>query len=417
MQIYNFTVSTAIAALGEQVTVSFDVYSDVRLEYGLTINLGKLKKNIRLRDEDWVLQQKTSEHVSFALDIASADGSLENTLSTSRAVAEAGWTISSVDTVGTPVSVQISSPITYINVRCAPTIDLFKVERSSGGKPDESGIYLMLGVKLALAANADQPAMKIRIHYAENGSANASSPYIDLTSERAKLLGGVEGDTSLVRMTFSNASAWDFLLVFGDEYESASLRRSFSKAFANVHFSGRKNGGVAFGCFSSATDDKPMFECRYPSHFYNPVYFYGGIALGGIKDFSTEEVDIGVKWLNGKKIYAKTLVKTGAAGNTAYELALPSGVEMAWLDMANTFHVNYNGSSYPPYAVVNNVSCFVCILSMTSVVFKTNNTTGGDFYIRVFYTKTVDSEPYATLLTSDGSTFMDVNGNTFTVEV
>ena len=417
MQIYNFTVSTAIAALGEQVTVSFDVYSDVRLEYGLTINLGKLKKNIRLRDEDWVLRQKTSEHVSFTLDIASADGSLENTLSTSRAVAEATWTVSSVDTVGTPVSAQISNPITYINVRCAPTIDLFKVERSSGGKPDESGIYLMLGAKLALTANADQPSMKVLMHYAENGIANTSSPYIDLTDDLDMLLGGVTDDVSIIdEMTFSNASAWEFLLVFGDEYESASLRRSFSKAFANVHFSGRKNGGVAFGCFSSATDNNPMFECRYPSHFYNPVYFHGGIALGGMKDFSAEEVDTGVKWLNGKKIYAKILIQTGAAGNgTSHSLDLPEGVEMAWLDTANSFHINYNGLRFAPGAQVGNILCFVVLMTTTEVSFTTGLATGGDFYIRVFYTKTDDAPEdisAVALYDADGMMVADADGNT-----
>lgn len=412
MQISNFKVSSAVAALGEQVTVSFDVTASPMLESMLSLDCGKLGTVILLRDSDWQLGNGKTEHIIAVVDITSRDGSLENTLSTTRAVAETAWTVRAYNTVGVLESVEIQNPITYINVRCSPTIDLFEVERSSSGEADESGVYLMLGVKLALSANADQPAMKIRMHYAENGSANASSPYIDLTSERTKLLNGVTDDVSIIdEMTFSNASTWDFLLVFGDEYENVSLRRNIFKAFANLHLSGRKNGGVAMGGFSSATDDAPKFECFYPA------YFYGGVALGGLKDISTEEVDTGTKWLNGKRIYAKTLVKTGAAGNgVTHSIDLPVGVELAWLDAANSFHVN-SGACFPLGAYVGNKFCFIALASPTNVSFLTNLATAGDFYIRVFYTKTADSEPYAALLTSDGSAFVDASGNTFIVEV
>lgn len=388
MQISNFRVSAPVAALGERVTVSFDVTASPMLESMLSLDCGKLGIVIFVRDSDWQLGNGKTERIITSVDIASLDGSLEDTLSTTRAIAETAWTVRGYNTVGILESVEIQNPITYINVRCSPAIEMFEVERSSSGEADESGVYLMLDAKLALAANADQPSMRVHMHYAENGSASTSSPYIDLTSERTKLLGGVEGDTSLVKMAFSNASAWNYLLVFGDEYESASVRRDIYKAFANVHFSGRKNGGVAFGGFSSSTDNNPMFECHYPSHFYNPVYFHGGIALGGMKDISTEEVDTGVRWLNGKTIYAKTLVYTGAAGNTAYSLNLPAGVEQVWLDMANSVHFNANGQSYSPNAIVSNVAVFLCILNNSGVTFRTGNSTGGDFYIRVFYTKT-----------------------------
>ena len=127
-----------------------------------------------------------------------------------------------------------------------------------------------------------------------------------------------------------------------------------------------------------------------------------GFSPGSLTDISTEEVYTGVKWLNGKRIYAKTLVHTGAA----YSLDLPEGVEMAWLDTTNSFHINANGVSYPPYATINNINYFVCILSTSNVVYKTNATTGGDFYIRVLYTKDASAEAVNSLDTDKLDTFI-----------
>lgn len=105
---------------------------------------------------------------------------------------------------------------------------------------------------------------------------------------------------------------------------------------------------------------------------------------------STEEVLTGSTWLNGKPIYAKTFVHTNAAGNTAHSLNLPENIELAWLDSSNTFHVNLNGVIYSLYSIINDVNYFNCFINTESVIYKTGATTGGDFYIRVFYTKTTD---------------------------
>ena len=410
MQISNLTITSAIAALGERVQIEFDITSDIRLEYGLYLDLGKLKKKVQLRDEDWALNVGTTEHVSLTVDVESGDGSLESVLATSRAAVESVWTISSTDTVGFPNTVQLNKPITYINVRCAPAIELLEIERASMGEPDESGVFLLFDGKFSLAENADLSSMKLIMYYAENAQADTASPSIDLTASVPALLNGVSDDMSIVARAFSNASAWNFLFVFGDEYENVSLRRNIFKAFANLHLSGRKNGGVAMGGFSSATDQNPKFECFYPA------YFYGGIALGGMKDFSTEEVDTGARWIDGKKIYAKTLVKTGAAGNgTSHSLDLPTGVELAWLDVANSFHVNYNGLCFSPGAQVGSNLCFIVLMNTAAVSFATNLSTGGDFYIRVFYTRIADAETYEALQTADGDAFMTVDGEVFMI--
>jgi hypothetical protein len=81
-------------------------------------------------------------------------------------------------------------------------------------------------------------------------------------------------------------------------------------------------------------------------------------------------------------------------------------------------HINYNGATYSPNAIISNVAVFLCILSDTSVVFRTGLATGGDFYIRVFYTKADDAPEDISsiaLYDSDGLMVADAEGKTVVV--
>lgn len=302
-----------------------------------------------------------------------------------------------------------------LGVGSYPTVERYTEKISDEGAisypASDDGAQVRVSYKLNVASIGfvGENPWRMDVRYGKDGA----DSYVDVMGARIGTdvnNGSVLQDRVLLaNASFPASSRWFVTLTVTDALgNSAQLTGYIDKAggYANI-----EKNGAAIGMRTTATADHKKFEV---AQGYESI-FYGGIR--GVNILTSEEVDTGGKWLNGKTIYAKTLVHVGAAGNTAYSLNLPAGVEMAWLDMANTFHVNYNGSSYPPYAVVNNVSCFICILSTTGVVYKTNNTTGGDFYIRVFYTKTAgDNESYATLLTSDGSTFMDVNGNTFIVE-
>lgn len=376
MLITGFIPSPNPAVPGERIQLKFSI----RLEGNETVHgpillkCGLLNYNLMIRDSNWVCYRSTTISTSF--DLVCKNQALLDQLAENRAVEDPEWILQ----IGSE-NKTIRKPITYLNARYAPAIQAFSVERGENGLPEDTGERLLLTAKLSLADGADPSGMRVHLHYAQEAEATVNSPCIDLSGSLDQLLSGVTDDASIVPQTFANNADWNFLLTFGDDYEQVQAGASISEAFANLHLSGAVTGGVCVGGFSSAKEGEPKFECHYPA------YFYGGIALGGMKDFSTEETDTGVKWLNGKAIYAKTLVHTAAAGNTAYELALPADVEMAWLDMANSFHVNANGLSFPPYAQINNVDYFICLLSTGSVTYKTNAATGGDFYIRVFYTK------------------------------
>jgi hypothetical protein len=94
-------------------------------------------------------------------------------------------------------------------------------------------------------------------------------------------------------------SDWDLVLWYGDQFESAvyPARNAFvlPRSFANMHLSGRKNGGVCFGSFSKATDKNPLFQCYYPAEFEEGIK--GGFT------YESGEVRTGGKWIDGKDIF------------------------------------------------------------------------------------------------------------------
>ena len=94
--------------------------------------------------------------------------------------------------------------------------------------------------------------------------ATASDTVTTLNATIAQMLTGIADSTSAITTTFSNGSDWSFLLVVSNGYETRSATANIPRAFANVHMSGCRTGGVAFGKFSGATENNPLFECAYP---------------------------------------------------------------------------------------------------------------------------------------------------------
>lgn len=205
-----------------------------------------------------------------------------------------------------------------------PAVSLSVKRGLANGSANDEGERLLVTAKLSKNEYADASAMFCRLYYEENGTATTSSSYIDLTPSISALLAGVTDDASLATQTFSNGSNWSFLLVFGDDYETASAPASIALAFANVHMSGASTGGVAFGRFSSSSEGNPKFECAYPATFEQPVNADGGIE--GVTNYASGEVATGGTWIDGKPIYRYTAVFTASIGSSATNIhAIPSG--------------------------------------------------------------------------------------------
>lgn len=81
-------------------------------------------------------------------------------------------------------------------------------------------------------------------------------------------------------ITFDTRYNYTLNFMIGDEYDTYTFSPLVARAFANMHLSGCKKGGVAFGRFSASTDTTPMFECDYPASFYGGI----SVADGGVEE-------------------------------------------------------------------------------------------------------------------------------------
>jgi len=308
-------------------------------------------------------------------------------------------------------------PLIYLRDFCMPQIEAFSLERSIAGLPDDEGEDMLTTLKLSVNSGADISALGLRLHYAENAEATTQSDYIDLTAKIPALLSGATDSADLIPRSFSNGGNWDFLLFFGDQYESASAKRSLARAFANFHLSGAKTGGACFGGFSSSKAGDPKLESYYPG------YFYGGIH--GVSIFSFQEVKTGGRWADDKPLYTKVLKLTGAKSKVNHDIAVPADVETAWVDPSGSFCLSSNGSVYPvSYMGTDGTAVFQAQYrpDLKAVRVATYTGTSADFYIKIFYTKSTDEivervKSHTAFFDSDENPFMDANDLSFMTEV
>ena len=215
--------------------------------------------------------------------------------------------------------------------RCVPTaslpagsnVQMCKRALANGTVSDE-GSYALLSLKLGLADQTWLSSMQCVFHYGSNST-------LDLTGSRTALLSGVTDSRLLINagLQFSNASDWPVYVTFGDNYEQARMSGTVFRAFSNMHLSAARNGGVAFGGFSSASDASPKLESRYP------CYFYAGVPELAVT-WTNVSVDLGVTTPNENnygdgalrlgKIGSHVFVRGGIYGCSGSSIAtLPAG--------------------------------------------------------------------------------------------
>lgn len=217
----------------------------------------------------------------------------------------------------------------------SPAIEAFRLERCMDGVPNDEGESLLSTIKLGLAEKARQALLSLKLYYSESAPAAADSDFIDLSSSIPDLIGGITDSAELIAQTFGNTANWNFLLVFGDEYESAVAAFSLSRAFANMHLSGATTGGVAFGGFSTSGEGDPKLESHYP--------FFAYAGINGVTNYSRDEVKIG-RWIDGKPLYKKTCVlNVNAIGNTALYVPISDSMDIAFVESAMLVSRDQNG--------------------------------------------------------------------------
>ena len=194
-----------------------------------------------------------------------------------------------------------SEYLAVIDARYTPTIVRFEGERcDANGALNDEGLAMLTQIALSNSKAANPDVFSLKAYFHNELAPDAESTEVDLTNLKNSALDS-EIQTVLTAVTLDTNADYTVTLRFGDEYESSLVTVMIPKAFANVHLSGRSTGGVCFGGFSQAVEGKPLFQCYYPSHFYAPVEFHGGIV--GVNDYSPGETDIGGKWFDGEKTY------------------------------------------------------------------------------------------------------------------
>ena len=186
-------------------------------------------------------------------------------------------------------------------------INDLSVYRSENGEEVDDGVEIIIEARLTISDVTNIGGYSLGLYYAENADATEESDYVELLSsvtepEQTVSIVVNEADFNTV---FSNSSDWGLLLRFGDVCQYVTVPTDIFKAFANLHLSGKRTGGVCMGGFSKSEEGSPMFECHYPA------YFYGGIMQGGsgAKDYPQPgvEQDTGVKWYDGRPVYRMVL--------------------------------------------------------------------------------------------------------------
>lgn len=304
-----------------------------------------------------------------------------------------------------------------LNTYYQPRVTDFDIERRIENTPNDEGVDVFTTMQLALSDAAGAKFMQAHLYFAENAEATQESEYIDLTARIPDLLIGVTDSTDLIFRQFSNGSNWDFLLVFGDQYESTTAKWTLARAFANLHLSGETTGGACFGGFSTSTLGNPKLESHYPG------FFYAGIH--GVTNYADGEIKTGGRWIDNRPIYRKTVeLPPVPKGTTSTAAIVTISQDIGQLIEYYGMVRRNNGVWYPlNYRSISDstltVECY--FRSDGGVAIRTGSNTvldGG--YMICLYTKASD-EPVtpddgtAPLMDADGIAVADAGGTPYTV--
>lgn len=210
---------------------------------------------------------------------------------------------------------------TALDKRYNPTIETFNVSRATqhpidGWIKSDNGVNTMTDLKIGLGDGASGFTMKVYYGTGEIDTSTAQS--IDLTSRISDAIAGLTDAIGLIEKPdgWALGSAWDFLLVLSDSYESAQMGAQIGIAFTNMHLAGLTTGGVRFGGYCTRSEQgQPAFECDYP------IYADGGIAS---MDYSTTETKMPYKWIDGKDVYRVVCTTADSSAWAGREVVFPA---------------------------------------------------------------------------------------------
>lgn len=297
-------------------------------------------------------------------------------------------------------------------------IDKFEITRASL----RNGSYVLAnegtyGICTALHVNADLSVTSSDIDIIRltgySGGSQVLNKNISFDVIRTAMTSGgyVETRPNLLSdITLQAINDYRFVLEVGHSNETLiSIESAVPRAFANMHLSGAKQGGVAFGGFSNSTDDDPKFECFFKGYFHkgfdevtckmigNILYPVGSIYMNAQSSGNTNQAKeiFGGEWelieggrvlvgpgtISGKTVSVgdkggsinhKHLAPIGyiknvfgaidfASGGNGTASGTAHGYKTTEASVGNSSDAvsdvtkiyTHNGGSFPPYLVVN----------------------------------------------------------------
>ena len=301
VSISDIVVSSAQWVPGEEVTIAFklkNVSGRKITEMSLAVTVRKRSFGGTATGNDYIfLHWILGTHITVPASISIAAGKSKAFSATFVVTDQVAQYFSENKNVRTvPINIRYSVDSTTPNIliggdieipeiramnhRFKPQILAMELKRAKNGVTNDEGENILATLKLGVDSGGYNCAQffTARMYQKRGDNATTSDAYIDLTSNIHELLAGVVDDPKLLPEKYSNAYNWDFLLVFGDEYEAFVGNFNLADAFANVHLSGLPTGGVCFGGFCKSQYGAPKLESHYP------IRPYGGLEAvdGGI---------------------------------------------------------------------------------------------------------------------------------------
>lgn len=306
MKVSNFSISPTMFAPGDEVLLSFTV----KAESGDTIGSGGLTLWLSIPGYG---ETSTYKDASFTISKGQTKNvSVKTVLKFGSHVFARGDTVSNfgVQLGSFGSRVDVTFPLTLLDAWYRPGVRLFTAERSTGETPDDEGENLLMSIHLGKSALAKPEVMSMYLYYQDRANPEEEPAVVTLTGKITDALANEIQE--VLYKTLGKNSDWDLLLWFGDEYESVTARFFVSRAFANVHLSGASTGGVCFGSFSKATENKPLFQCYYPAEFE--------AGIRGVTSYVSEEIPTGGTWIDGKPIYRRVMEISVATLNSRVDV-------------------------------------------------------------------------------------------------
>ena len=275
----------------------------------------------------------------------------------------------------------------------APQITAFSIQRvNSSGAQAVDGTCALASVQGSVASlmvdGAEKNSLRYRVQYRQTGTeAWTDSDEVATTAVSVDQSWVLQADGEDID-SFNDMQGYQFRLVLADIYAASQAMDEMptKEIRLSIH---EESGNMGFGGEARTDTDGPHYD------FYGPVHFRAGST--GQTVYSTNEVDTGNRWIDGRPIY-RTVIRGASTLSNAQDVfaTLPGDPENI-IDMR--LFVNLNGDGWRPipntYYGSLGWSCNVYMSGATIYLgFGSSWTKHREVVVIVEYTKSSDPPTY-----------------------